>query len=138
MPTYTRSYNKAEQKLVERDKEMVPTILVRAMFALCVSVLVIVAYARLTDRPLEAMPPSEAEAPVVNERMIRIYGEMDGSALVLDIDGNVIADLGPTEGGFVAGISRVLERKGGPSASKRRSLSGWCVFQTDASGFATT
>jgi hypothetical protein len=34
----TRHYNKAEQKLVERDKEMVPTILVRAMFLLCVCV----------------------------------------------------------------------------------------------------
>ena len=27
----TRNYSRAEQKLVERDKEMVPTILVRAM-----------------------------------------------------------------------------------------------------------
>ena len=33
---YTRSYTKQEQKLVERDREMVPTILVRAMFVLCV------------------------------------------------------------------------------------------------------
>lgn len=113
MPTYTRSYTKAEQKLVERDKEMVPTILVRAMFVLCVSVLIIVAYARLTDRPLEAMPPSEAEAPAVQERMIRIFGQMDGSARVLDADGNQIANLGPTEGGFVAGIYRVLERERG-------------------------
>ncbi|NKX45053.1 photosynthetic complex assembly protein PuhC [Roseicyclus persicicus] len=110
---YTRSYTKAEQKLVERDKEMVPAILVRAMFVLCVCVLIIVAYARLTDRPLEAMPPSEAEVPAVQERLIRIFGEMDGSARVLDVDGNVIADLGPTEGGFVAGIYRVLERERG-------------------------
>ena len=113
MPTFTRSYTKAEQKLVERDKEMVPTILVRAMFALCISVLIIVAYARLTDRPLEAMPPSEAEVPVVQERIIRIFGQMDGSARVLDVDGSLIADLGPTEGGFVAGIYRVLERERG-------------------------
>lgn len=110
---YTRSYTKAEQKLVQRDKEMVPTILVRAMFILCVCVLIIVSYARLTDRPLEAMPPSEAEAPAVQERMIRIFGQMDGSARVLDIDGTVIADLGPEEGGFVAGIYRVLERERG-------------------------
>lgn len=110
---YTRSYTKAEKKLVERDKEMVPTILVRAMFVLCVSVLIIVSYARLTDRPLEAMPPSEAMAPVVQERIIRIFGEMDGSARVLDGDGSVIANLGPDEGGFVAGIYRVLERERG-------------------------
>jgi putative photosynthetic complex assembly protein len=110
---YTRSYTKAEKKLVERDKEMVPTILVRAMFVLCVCVLIIVSYARLTDRPLEAMPPSEAEVPAVQERMIRIFGEMDGSARVLGADGTVIAELGPEEGGFVAGIYRVLERERG-------------------------
>jgi putative photosynthetic complex assembly protein len=110
---YTRSYTKAEQKLVERDKEMVPTILVRAMFVLCVCVLIIVSYARITDRPLEAMPPTEAEAPPVQERMIRIFGEMDGSARVLAEDGTVIAEFGPDEGGFVAGIYRVLERERG-------------------------
>ena len=96
------------------------------------------AYARLTDRPLEAMPPSEAEVPVVTERMIRIFGQMDGSARVLDANGMVIADLGPTEGGFVAGIYRCWNAKGGPLAAMLRSLSGWCVFQTDASGFGTT
>lgn len=110
---YTRSYTKAEQKLVERDKEMVPTILVRAMFVLCVCVLIIVTYARITDRPLEAMPPTEAEVPPVQERMIRIFGEMDGSARVLAEDGTVIAEFGPDEGGFVAGIYRVLERERG-------------------------
>ncbi|MEQ8366488.1 MAG: photosynthetic complex assembly protein PuhC [Roseicyclus sp.] len=110
---FTRTYTKAEQKLVERDKEMVPTVLVRAMFVLCVCVLIIVSYARLTDRPLEAMPPSLEEAPIVQERIIRIYGQMDGSARVLDLDGNVVANLSNTEGGFVAGISRVLERERG-------------------------
>ena len=103
----------AERKLVKRDKEMVPTILVRAMFVLCLCVLIIVAYARLTDRPLSAMPPSEAEVPAVQERTIRIFGQMDGSARVLDADGNLIADFGPDEGGFVAGIYRVLERERG-------------------------
>jgi len=95
---FTRNYTPAEQKLVERDKEMIPSILIRAMFMLCVCVLLIVAYARLTDRPLEAMPPSLEQAPVVTERTIRIFGQMDGSARV---------------GGFVAGIYRVLERERG-------------------------
>lgn len=102
-----------EQKLVERDKEMIPTILVRAMFVLCICVLIIVSYARLTDRPLEALPPSLEEAPVVQERMIRLYGEMDGSARVMDLDGNVIAVLDETQGGFIAGVYRVLERRRG-------------------------
>jgi putative photosynthetic complex assembly protein len=109
----TRNYTPAERKLVTRDKEMVPTILVRAMFALCVCVLIIVSYARLTERPLSAMPPSVEEVPIVQERVIRIFGEMDGSARVLDVDGSVIATLAADEGGFVAGISRVLERERG-------------------------
>jgi putative photosynthetic complex assembly protein len=109
----TRHYSKAEQKLVERDKEMVPTILVRAMFLLCLCVLIIVSYARLTDRPLSAMPPSLEEAPIVTERTIRIFGNMDGSARVIDVDGILIADFASDEGGFVAGIYRVLERERG-------------------------
>jgi len=109
----TRIYNSSEQKLVERDKEMIPTILIRAMFMLCICVLIIVAYARITDRPLEAMPPSVAEVPVVQERVIRIFAEMDGSARVLDLNGHLVADLAADEGGFVAGISRVLERERG-------------------------
>lgn len=103
-----------EQKLVTRDKEMIPTLLVRAMFILCVCVMIIVAYARLTDRPLEAMPPSVAEVPIAQERLIRIFGSMDGSARVLDLDGNVIATLDETEGGFIAGVYRVLERNRAP------------------------
>ncbi len=102
-----------EQKLAVRDKEMIPTVLIRAMFVLCICVLIIVAYARLTDRPLEAMPPTVEDVPVVQDRMIRLYGEMDGSARVLDLDGNVIATLAADEGGFVAGIYRVLERERG-------------------------
>jgi hypothetical protein len=61
---------------------MVPTILVRAMFLLCVCVLIIVGYARLTDRPLSAMPPSWRKRRSCMERMIRIFGNMDGSAQV--------------------------------------------------------
>ncbi len=102
-----------EQKLVQRDKEMIPTILLRAMFVLVICVLIIVSYARLTDRPLAAMPPSLDEAPIVMEREIRIFGEMNGSARVLDVDGNVIATLAAEEGGFVSGIGRVLERRRG-------------------------
>jgi len=109
----TRNYSRAEQKLVERDKEMVPTILVRAMFLMCLCVLIIVGYARLTDRPLSATPPSEDVTPIVHERTIRIFGEMDGSARVIDVDGTLIADLASDEGGFVAGIYRVLERERG-------------------------
>lgn len=109
----THIRTRAEQKLVVRDKEMVPVVLVRAMFILCVCVLIIVSYARLTDRPLSAMPPTVEDVPVVMERSIRIFGELNGSARVLDADGNLIANFTPEEGGFVAGVYRVLERERG-------------------------
>ncbi|MBO6601683.1 MAG: pullulanase [Roseicyclus sp.] len=102
-----------EERLVIRDKEMIPTVLIRAMFVLCLCVLIIVAYATATNRPLEALPPSLEERPVAQERMIRLFGEMDGSARVLDMDGNVIATLAADQGGFVAGVYRVLERERG-------------------------
>ena len=103
----------SEAKLITRDKEMIPRVLLRAMTILCISVLLIATYARLTDRPLAAAPPSEVEVPVAEERLIRIFGAMDGSARVMDVDGNVIVTLGPDQGGFVAGIHRVLERERG-------------------------
>ncbi|MBY4894224.1 pullulanase [Rhodobacteraceae bacterium N5(2021)] len=114
-PAKARIYNRtpAEEKLVERDKEMVPVVLVRAMFILCVCVLIIVSYARLTDRPLSATAPTVEEVPIVTERLVRIYGELNGSARVLDVDGNVIATFAQDEGGFIAGVSRVLERERG-------------------------
>lgn len=108
-----RYHTPAERKLVERDKEMIPMVLIRAMAILCICVLIIVSYARLTDRPLSAMPPSVEQAPIVTERMIRIYGQLDGSARVFDVDGSLIAEYSNTEGGFIAGIYRVLERERG-------------------------
>ncbi|WP_208352228.1 photosynthetic complex assembly protein PuhC [Pseudaestuariivita rosea] len=97
-----------EQKLVQRDKEMIPTVLVRAMFGLTLLCLLIVVYARLTDRPLEAMPP---ESALVQERVIVLQGDMSGAAKVTDTEGNLIADLDPAQGGFVSGVYRVLERE---------------------------
>ncbi|GAB5447254.1 photosynthetic complex assembly protein PuhC [Gymnodinialimonas sp.] len=114
-PATDRAYIRtpAEKKLVVRDKEMVPTVLVRAMFILCVCVLIIVSYARLTDRPLSAQPPTVEEVPIIHERTVQIYAEMNGSARVMGLDGTVIANFAPDEGGFVAGVYRVLERERG-------------------------
>ncbi|MCX7643932.1 MAG: photosynthetic complex assembly protein PuhC [Rhodobacteraceae bacterium] len=95
-------------RLRQRDREMIPKVLLRAMFALVLSSLAIVTYARLTDRPLEAAPP--ADVAVAKERLILLYGDMSGSARVLDPNGSLIADLPPSEGGFISGVWRVLQR----------------------------
>lgn len=100
-----------EQKLVVRDKEMIPTVLLRALLVLVLCALAIVAYASITDRPLEAMPALEGEVDIVKERTVFLYGDMSGSARVLDANGSMIANLDETQGGFVAGMYRVLKRK---------------------------
>lgn len=104
----SRTYSAAAEI---RDREKIPTLLLRGMLTLVICSLLIVAYARFTDRPLEATPP--ANAPIAAERAIILSGAMNGSAQVLDMNGALIAALSAEEGGFIAGVYRVLvhERK---------------------------
>ncbi len=91
-----------------REDEMIPRFMVRAMFGLVIVVLGLVTLARLTDRPLEATPPV---AEIAQSRTVFLDGDMAGNARVLDGTGTQIANLSPTEGGFVSGVWRVLERE---------------------------
>ena len=98
-----------EARLRRRDREMIPTVLLKAMGVLVLSALFIVAYARLTDRPLEALPASETGGVVVAERTLFLSADgTTGAARVVGADGTVLADFGPAEGGFVAGVHRAL------------------------------
>ncbi|MEM9797585.1 MAG: photosynthetic complex assembly protein PuhC [Pseudomonadota bacterium] len=98
-----------EARLKTRDREMIPTVLLRAMGVLVVCALLITTYAVMTDRPLEAMPVMEGEARILKERAIFLDADgTTGAARVLDEYGTVIADLDPSQGGFVAGMHRVL------------------------------
>lgn len=100
----------SEAKLIERDKEMIPTALLRAMLGLVLAILAIASYASWTGRELEAMPPN---LPIIQEREIIIDAHMSGAVVVTAPDGTIIADLSPEEGGFVAGVGRVLVRERG-------------------------
>ncbi|MDA0963009.1 MAG: photosynthetic complex assembly protein PuhC [Proteobacteria bacterium] len=95
-------------RLRHRDDELVPVFMVRAMFALVVVCLVLVSAARITGRPLESTPPDGA---IVKERLIYLSGDTSGAARVLDANGSVIADLPGDQGGFIAGIERVIARE---------------------------
>lgn len=100
---------RSHDELRRRDREMIPRLLVRAMFLMVVAALALVGFARLTDRPLVAAPPEGVE--VITERVVVLAGDMAGRATVTDMDGNLIADLPGDKGGFVAGIWRVLQRE---------------------------
>lgn len=91
-----------------QDRELVPRALLYAVGLLVLLSLLLVSYARLTDRPLEAMP---AEGPVAQERVISIVSDMTGAAKVFDEQGTLIADLAPDGGGFISGVGRALERE---------------------------
>jgi putative photosynthetic complex assembly protein len=94
-------------ELVNRDREMIPPVLLKAMAILALSSLALTSYAVLTDRPLTGQPiPSE---PVAS-RMIALDGHVDGSVKVLDASGAVIRDLGPDEAGFISVIWRGMNR----------------------------
>ncbi|MEO1140190.1 MAG: photosynthetic complex assembly protein PuhC [Pseudomonadota bacterium] len=90
------------------DKELVPRALVRAMFGLVLVVLLLVTWARVTDQPVTYKAPTGA---ITHERTFHLTGDMAGRATVTQLDGTVIADLSPEEGGFISGVWRVIQRE---------------------------
>lgn len=95
----------------DQQREIISRRLLRAMGLMVAASLALATYARVTDRPLEAMP---VDGPIVSERVLRIVSDsVSGAARVHDGEGALIADLSPTQGGFVAGVWRavVFERR---------------------------
>ena len=84
---------------------MAPPVLIKGLFLLAVLSLAMVAWARLTDRPLTGVPQS---AEVVQERTLRLVGGGAQAVTVLDESGAVLADL--AHGGFVTVIQNGLQR----------------------------
>lgn len=97
-----------QPRIHAKPEDLVPRIMVRGMFAMIAAILVIVAYASYTDRPLQSAPPVAA---IISERAILLHSDMSGAARVLDANGTLIADLDAESGGFVAGIDRVIIRE---------------------------
>jgi len=90
----------------QEDREKIPRVLLRAIGLFIVIVLVMVTWARVTGTPPTAMPPADDQ--IVESHTIYLFGEMSGAARVLDANGSVLVDLGPDQGGFIAGVSRSL------------------------------
>ncbi len=85
------------------NNDMIPIGLVRAMFALPVAALLLVAYASLTDRPQVAVPDNGA---ISESWSISLVGHDAQAVTVLDAEGNLIADM--DHGGFVTVIQNGL------------------------------
>lgn len=114
-----------EQQMRHRDKEMVPRILVQAMFALMIGSLALVGYAQWADVPQAGVL---IEAPIVESRTVTLEGDRTGKYLVLDESGAVIAASSDDKAGFLGVMGRVIDREreilnvvaGGPIEVVRR------------------
>ncbi len=91
-----------------RADDLVPTVLLRLVFALVLAVLALVTVAKLSGRPLESTPPA---TEIIKERAIFLSGDGSGAARVLDQNGAVLASFPSDKGGFIAGVERVIHRE---------------------------
>ena len=107
MAEYTHSL---ANQMKMRDREMVPRALVIAMFGLMAAALLLVSYARITDRPLTGVPQPSA---IVKEMPITLIGARSGGVTVADASGTEIAWSFRDKAGFidVIWVSVSRERK---------------------------
>lgn len=97
-----------EQQMRHRDKEMVPRILVQAMFALMVGTLALVGYAQWADVPQAGVL---IEAPIAQSRTVTLQGDRTGKYVVLDENGTQIAASSDNKAGFLGVMGRVVDRE---------------------------
>jgi len=84
---------------------LAPPVLIRGLALLVLISLAMVAWARMTDRPVSAVPPP---AEIVQERTLRLIGGGAQAVTVTDASGAVLAEL--DHGGFVTVIQNGLQR----------------------------
>lgn len=97
-----------ETQMRHCDREMVPRVLVRAMFGLMLASVVLVTFAVLTDRPHVGAVP---DSPVVQDIKIVLTGDRSGAYTATTPDGTLLAVSSDDRMGFVGVIGRVVERK---------------------------
>jgi putative photosynthetic complex assembly protein len=87
------------------EAHRVPRLMVRAMLVLVLSCLALTTWFVLTRQPLESTPPI---SPLKAQRMLSLESDMTGAVRVMDGNGALLVDLAPEQGGFIAGVHRVI------------------------------
>jgi putative photosynthetic complex assembly protein len=95
-------------RLVYRPTDTVSRNLMRGILVLLITVLALVAYARVTDRPLEAVPD---RGEIVQERLLHIEGDITGAARIADAETGEVIEYASGEAVFITTIERVLRRE---------------------------
>ncbi len=127
-------------QMKHRDREMVPRVLVQAMFGLMAAALALVAYAQITDQPMRGVPDL---APVVREMPITLDGDRSSGIAILDATGQQIAHSGRDKAGFidVIWVSVARARKldgiaGNPPLTLIRRADGVTAILDPATGWS--
>lgn len=94
-----------QHQMRNRDKEMVPTFLVKAMFALMLGSLSVVAYAQWADVPQQGVL---IEAPIVQSLDITITGDRNGLYEVRNAQGALLVTSADNMKGFIGVMGRSI------------------------------
>lgn len=97
-----------QARMRRRDTEMVPLVLVRAMFGVMLAALALTAFAVLTDRPPEGVP---APSPVVAEVAVRLVEGPGGVVTAMGQGGAALARSDEDRAGFLAVMQRAVARE---------------------------
>ena len=95
-------------QMKHRDREMVPRVLVLAMFGLMVAAVALVTFDQLSGQPLRGVAPDSA---IVAERTITLEGTRSTGVYVLDEAGNQIAFSSDEKAGFIDVIWVAVNRE---------------------------
>ena len=87
---------------------LVPPFVARAMFALMIAAVGLVAYAKITDTPLVAVVQ---QAPVAQSLDVIITGDKSGIYTVTSLDGTLLARSSDELAGFLGVMGRVIDRE---------------------------
>jgi putative photosynthetic complex assembly protein len=87
---------------------LVPPFVARAMFALMFAAVGLVAYAKVTDKPLIAVV---AQTPVAHSIDVVITGNKSGIYTVTALDGSLLARSSDDMAGFLGVMGRVIDRE---------------------------
>ena len=81
-------FSTLSKQMKHRDRDMVPKVLVQAMFGLMLASVALVGYAQISDQPLSGVL---TDSPIAAERSIILSGNRSDGVQVLDDAGTVIA-----------------------------------------------
>ncbi len=91
-------FSTLSKQMKHRDRDMVPKVLVQAMFGLMLASVALVGYAQISDQPLSGVL---TDSSIAAERSIILSGNRSDGVQVLDDAGTVIAASTDEKAGFI-------------------------------------